>query len=88
MLLVGPTNNGKTMIVEKFRRDHPQKLFGTPDHSSSHTRLCHTLRTAQALFPLLKKRTAAMKLRSKAYPRDKTGGAARAQRLPRTPMVK
>jgi type II secretory pathway predicted ATPase ExeA len=29
MLLVGPTNNGKTMIVEKFRRDHPQKLFGT-----------------------------------------------------------
>ena len=29
MLLVGPTNNGKTMIVEKFRREHPQKLFGT-----------------------------------------------------------
>lgn len=23
LLLVGPTNNGKTMIVEKFRRDHP-----------------------------------------------------------------
>jgi hypothetical protein len=22
-LLVGPTNNGKTMIVDKFRRDHP-----------------------------------------------------------------
>ena len=22
-LLVGPTNNGKTMIVEKFRRSHP-----------------------------------------------------------------
>jgi len=29
MLLVGPTNNGKTMIVEKFRREHPQQLFGT-----------------------------------------------------------
>jgi type II secretory pathway predicted ATPase ExeA len=29
LLLVGPTNNGKTMIVEKFRREHPQKLFGT-----------------------------------------------------------
>jgi Bacterial TniB protein len=24
LLLVGPTNNGKTMIVEKFRRDHPK----------------------------------------------------------------
>ena len=24
LLLVGPTNNGKTMIVEKFRRAHPQ----------------------------------------------------------------
>src|SRR5215813_12513901 len=23
LLLVGPTNNGKTMIVEKFRRVHP-----------------------------------------------------------------
>jgi hypothetical protein len=23
LLLVGPTNNGKTMIVDKFRRDHP-----------------------------------------------------------------
>ena len=23
LLVVGPTNNGKTMIVEKFRRDHP-----------------------------------------------------------------
>lgn len=23
LLLVGPTNNGKTMIIEKFRRDHP-----------------------------------------------------------------
>jgi hypothetical protein len=23
LLLVGPTNNGKTMIIDKFRRDHP-----------------------------------------------------------------
>ncbi|MEV6415356.1 TniB family NTP-binding protein [Kribbella sp. NPDC051718] len=23
LLLVGPTNNGKSMIIEKFRRDHP-----------------------------------------------------------------
>jgi Bacterial TniB protein len=23
LLIIGPTNNGKTMIVEKFRRDHP-----------------------------------------------------------------
>src|SRR5882762_3588153 len=23
LLLVGPTNNGKTMIVEKFKRSHP-----------------------------------------------------------------
>ncbi|GHL43992.1 hypothetical protein ECZU28_39870 [Escherichia coli] len=23
LLLVGPTNNGKSMIVEKFRRTHP-----------------------------------------------------------------
>lgn len=25
LLLIGPTNNGKTMIIEKFRRDHPVK---------------------------------------------------------------
>ncbi|WP_245668281.1 TniB family NTP-binding protein [Nocardia xishanensis] len=23
LLLIGPTNNGKSMIIEKFRRDHP-----------------------------------------------------------------
>jgi hypothetical protein len=23
LLLVGPTNNGKSMIIEKFRREHP-----------------------------------------------------------------
>jgi Bacterial TniB protein len=28
LLIVGPTNNGKTMIVEKFRRAHP------PDEAS------------------------------------------------------
>jgi len=32
LLLVGPTNNGKTMIVEKFRRTHPPIEAGaTPD---------------------------------------------------------
>ena len=25
LLLVGPTNNGKSMIVEKFRRTHPAR---------------------------------------------------------------
>ncbi|MBB2940489.1 putative ATPase with chaperone activity [Actinoplanes lutulentus] len=24
LLLIGPTNNGKSMIVEKFRRTHPR----------------------------------------------------------------
>jgi hypothetical protein len=23
LLLIGPTNNGKSMIIEKFRRGHP-----------------------------------------------------------------
>src|SRR5882762_5670005 len=32
LLLVGPTNNGKTMIVEKFRRLHPPLAASTtPD---------------------------------------------------------
>jgi len=32
LLLVGPTNNGKTMIVEKFRRSHPAFMASTtPD---------------------------------------------------------
>lgn len=32
LLLVGPTNNGKTMIVEKFRRSHlPAEAAGTKD---------------------------------------------------------
>jgi hypothetical protein len=26
LLIVGPTNNGKTMLVEKFRRDHPPTM--------------------------------------------------------------
>jgi len=30
LLLIGPTNNGKTMIIEKFRRDHP--VIPAKDH--------------------------------------------------------
>ena len=30
LLLIGPTNNGKSMIIEKFRRTHPQ--VSNPDH--------------------------------------------------------
>lgn len=33
LLLVGPTNNGKSMIVEKFRRTHPPAP--TPTRSTS-----------------------------------------------------
>jgi len=29
LLLVGPTNNGKTMIIEKFRRSHPPTAAST-----------------------------------------------------------
>lgn len=25
LLLIGPTNNGKSMIIEKFRRTHPDR---------------------------------------------------------------
>jgi hypothetical protein len=36
LLLVGPTNNGKTMIVEKFRRLHPPfEASATPDGAAS-----------------------------------------------------
>ncbi len=31
LLLVGPTNNGKTMIIEKFRRFHPSVLMADSD---------------------------------------------------------
>jgi hypothetical protein len=31
LLLVGPTNNGKTMIIEKFRRLHPSVLMADRD---------------------------------------------------------
>ena len=41
LLLVGPTNNGKTMIVEKFRRAHP------PDEAS-------TTENGIAVIPVLK----------------------------------
>lgn len=36
LLVVGPTNNGKTMIVEKFRRSHPPFAASTtPDGAAS-----------------------------------------------------
>jgi hypothetical protein len=36
VLLIGPTNNGKTMIVEKFRRAHPPFAASTtPDGAAS-----------------------------------------------------
>jgi hypothetical protein len=36
LLLVGPTNNGKTMIVEKFRRAHPQTLASQTENGAAH----------------------------------------------------
>lgn len=32
LLLVGPTNNGKTMIAERFRRMHPQRISDDRSH--------------------------------------------------------
>lgn len=32
LLIVGPSNNGKTMIAEKFRRAHPQRISDDGDH--------------------------------------------------------
>lgn len=32
LLITGPTNNGKTMIIEKFCRDHPPKLWERPHY--------------------------------------------------------
>lgn len=32
LMIIGPTNNGKTMIVEKFRRKHPQMLSSCGQH--------------------------------------------------------
>lgn len=32
LLLVGPTNNGKSMIVEKFRRTHPARADADQEH--------------------------------------------------------
>ncbi len=32
LLIIGPTNNGKTMIVEKFRRDHPSGPSADGEH--------------------------------------------------------
>jgi hypothetical protein len=36
LLLVGPTNNGKTMIVEKFRRAHPLTAACQPESGAAH----------------------------------------------------
>src|SRR6516164_9093889 len=35
LLLVGPTNNGKSMIVEKFRRTHLPHERDSPQHALS-----------------------------------------------------
>jgi ATP-dependent Clp protease ATP-binding subunit ClpA len=35
MLLVGPSNNGKTMIIEKFRRGHPMMAAPDTPHGSA-----------------------------------------------------
>ena len=32
LLIVGPSNNGKTMIAEKFYRSHPQKISDNGEH--------------------------------------------------------
>jgi hypothetical protein len=32
LLIVGPTNNGKSMIIEKFRRRHPAEVAPARDH--------------------------------------------------------
>ncbi|PKF49031.1 TniB family NTP-binding protein [Enterovibrio nigricans] len=32
LLLVGPTNNGKSMIIEKFRRTHPSRFDADKEH--------------------------------------------------------
>jgi hypothetical protein len=32
LLIIGPTNNGKTMIVEKFCRDHPSGPSADGEH--------------------------------------------------------
>ncbi|MDW4800269.1 TniB family NTP-binding protein, partial [Escherichia coli] len=34
LLLIGPTNNGKSMIVEKFRRQHNGEARGTRDYEA------------------------------------------------------
>jgi len=36
LLLVGPTNNGKTMIVEKFRRAHPAMPASQTESGAAH----------------------------------------------------
>src|SRR5947208_9348394 len=36
LLIIGPTNNAKTMIVEKFRRDHPSGPSADGEHEVMH----------------------------------------------------
>jgi hypothetical protein len=35
LLLVGPTNNGKTMILERFRRSHPPTAASATEHGAA-----------------------------------------------------
>jgi hypothetical protein len=36
LLLVGPTNNGKSMVVEKFRRSHPPRVASSTEDGAAH----------------------------------------------------
>lgn len=38
VLLIGPTNNGKSMIIERFRREHPPESY--PNRSRSPYCVC------------------------------------------------
>ena len=51
MLIVGPTNNGKSMIIERFRRLQEVKVAANPDQgdSKNHTRWRMTKRANRIL---------------------------------------
>jgi len=36
LLLVGPTNNGKSMVVAKFRRSHPPTAANSTEEGAAH----------------------------------------------------
>jgi hypothetical protein len=55
--LVGPTNNGKSMIVEKFRRTHPASSDADQEHIPVWSCRC---RPNRRLDPLLRRAAAAM----------------------------